>query len=773
ILINGRFNMLVNLIFWTTALIFAISIVSIGILIFIRKRKTQLSFISLSFTIITTIFIVTGVIINMENNNYIELTILDHLYYINLFSGYFITITALLWSLTFPKVSNCFNIKNIILILIIGISSFLSFSLYIGELFINNNYQNTSIYYFIINRPHISLIYPLILNFIALVLAITKQVFYYKKLANDREKGKIRFFLTGFIIAIILSLISPFIMENLFHNSLKYYLSYIGLSIGIFFASYSIIKIRTTDLPIFFRNIGKIFIKSIFTALPVALITSIYINTNLTTINIFPQIIIIMFLLILYYLYLLLMNKISVKLFEKPSLNAEVALKNLFDDIVGVKSLKLLAQIIMNGLSKTININEYSFYIKSNDSLSFELLLSNEKERNKLNNKLFFPKKVSEILAELNIIIERHDNFSNLSRNNKAFNDFLENYFDFFEYKLLIPIIYDKNVIAIINIKSKYNNEVISNSDIEFIKNLREGISVAIMNAILFDNLIKEREKLEERVRKRTIDLTISNSKLTETLKELEEKHKELQETQLYLLQSEKMASLGELVAGVTHEVNSPLGTIQSSSDMLSRLIDRLIQSGQNDKETKEIIYFLERLSRSNREAVGKITSVFNALKQFSKLDEAVFKYVNIEKEIDYIVSLLKYKTKNRINIIKEYGNVPELVCYAGELNQVFMNLLTNSIESIEGKGEITIKTFTQNNKVNIIIKDTGKGIPENDITRVFNPGYTTKGVGIGTGMGLSVTYNIIKKHKGDIHFESQEGKGTLIKITLSNNLEK
>jgi len=756
--------MLADYVFWGSSLVFAITTIFFALFIVLRDPKSLISITSFILFLFSFIWILSGILLNMEVKNFFNSGNVKYILYIYLFTGNLLPALLLIWSHSFPQKSKLFNIKNIILLIVIWIPSSLSITIFLSGFIIANEYSRDALLY-VFNEPHISLIYPVVLDFLAVLMFVINQLHYYKKYSNDREKGKIRFFLTGFSFAILFNVASPFLTYLLEIDMLNY-IGYLGIVICILFSSYSILKFRTLDFKMFINRFLKAIVTSLILALPVVVVTNIYINSNLKAIHSIPKFILISVGVFIYYFYVILVMPLLNKRFDRKTLDSETTLKSLFENIVGVKSLKNLATIIIDGLRNTIYINEYSFYVISNNPLSFNLLLSKESSTQK--NKLFLPKKLSELMIEYDTVIESND--INKYYSNKPLVNFLDMYFNFFDCKLIVPIVYGDNVIAIINIKNKIDDQPIYSSDIDLINNLRQGIAVGIMNAMLYDDLIKEREKLEDRVKARTSDLTMANMKLSETLQELENKHKELQEAQMYILQSEKMTYLGELVAEISHEVNSPLGTIQSSADILNRLIDRLNSQEKNEKNINDAIEFLEKLGKTNIEAVEKISSVFMALKQFSKLDEAKFKTVNIEKELDYVISLVSYKTQDRIEIHKDYGNVPEIDCYASELNQVFMNILRNSIESIEKTGDIYIKTYQKNNMIYIIIKDTGKGIPKEEIPKVFTPSFTTKGAIFGTGAGLFVSYNIIKKHNGDIVFESDVGKGTTITLSISMN---
>lgn len=230
--------------------------------------------------------------------------------------------------------------------------------------------------------------------------------------------------------------------------------------------------------------------------------------------------------------------------------------------------------------------------------------------------------------------------------------------------------------------------------------------------------------------------------------------HEEDIKTQL--IQSEKMASLGLLVAGLAHEINTPMGAIHSNNDTVSRAVAKLRKLiSPAGKDLRRILEILEQTGRNNAVATERIMQIVQNLKNFARLDEAERKKVNIHEGLDSTLTLVQHKLKNRIRILKEYGNVPEIECFPNQLNQVFMNILINAAQAIEDKGTITIRTFVDRGFLKIAISDTGVGIAPEHLSNVFDPGFTTKGVGIGTGLGLSICYKIVQDHHGRIDVES------------------
>jgi signal transduction histidine kinase len=270
---------------------------------------------------------------------------------------------------------------------------------------------------------------------------------------------------------------------------------------------------------------------------------------------------------------------------------------------------------------------------------------------------------------------------------------------------------------------------------------------------------------LEDRVAERTRDLDAKNRELVKTLEEL-------QNTQQQLIMSEKMASLGNLVAGVAHEVNNPVGAIHSAADVSGRAIGILSEhvGGETDTKSGRVRKALDVLRDSNaviRTATQRVAEIVRSLRTFSRLDEAEYQETKLEEGLDSTITLVQHETKKRIEIVRDYGDTPRIPCYPNELNQVFMNIMMNAIHSIEGHGRIAITTRNDAENVYVSIKDTGEGISKQDLSRIFDPGFTTKGVGVGTGLGLSITYNIVKKHHGSIDVKSEPGGGTEFIVTL------
>lgn len=268
---------------------------------------------------------------------------------------------------------------------------------------------------------------------------------------------------------------------------------------------------------------------------------------------------------------------------------------------------------------------------------------------------------------------------------------------------------------------------------------------------------------------------------------ELEHANIEIKETQSRLVHSAKMASLGQLVAGIAHELNNPIGFIYSNMSHLNDYTEKLmaiIETAQTKPQNLQakmkkvdfdfIAEDLPKLIHSCEDGARRTRDIVLGLRSFSRLEEAQLKEVDIHEGIEETLRLLTGEFKNRIKIHKKYAKIPRLLCYPSHLNQVFMNILSNASHAIEEEGDIFIETGKVNSKkIFISVRDTGKGMSPTTVEQIFDPFFTTKSIGNGTGLGLSISYGIVQKHGGDIEVESEIGRGTQFKIILPLRREK
>ena len=299
---------------------------------------------------------------------------------------------------------------------------------------------------------------------------------------------------------------------------------------------------------------------------------------------------------------------------------------------------------------------------------------------------------------------------------------------------------------------------------------------------------VRIKEQKEE-VEAQRDEIVKTNEALERQKRELEHTLGNLRMTQSQLIQSEKMASVGVLTAGIAHELNNPINFVHGSVNPLRRDMEevfsiikkyeeivtskKLEDAFEEVRDLKDkldyyvLITEIVNLLEGIEEGATRSSKIIKGLRSFSRLDKEEFQLYDIHEGIDSSLILLENKIKNRIKVKKEYGDVGEIECFPGKLNQVFLNILTNSIQAIEGEGEITIQTISSATIIKIIIKDTGKGISPDVKEHIFEPFFTTKDVGKGTGLGLSISFGIIEQHKGNIDVISEPGKGTEFIISL------
>ena len=298
--------------------------------------------------------------------------------------------------------------------------------------------------------------------------------------------------------------------------------------------------------------------------------------------------------------------------------------------------------------------------------------------------------------------------------------------------RIIMPIIKNAQLFGIAVIFTP--KKEITALERELLTGISMVITSSLMQASLFHQISQKKEELESAI-------------------------KELKETQLQLINSEKMASLGQLIASVAHEINTPLGAISANNEMMEKLFNSF------DVSTLDI---LKEMNGIDKEAIKRITNIVQSLKRFVRLDETVQQEANINEELDLTLELIRHKIKKGFEIVKNYGNIPFVSCYPNMLNQGFLNILMNAVHSIEEKkakessfvGKIKLTTEVKDDFLRISIFDNGVGIKTSNKDKIFSAGFTTKKKGQGTGLGLAICRKIIEKHKGEISFESGNLEG-------------
>jgi PAS domain S-box-containing protein len=285
----------------------------------------------------------------------------------------------------------------------------------------------------------------------------------------------------------------------------------------------------------------------------------------------------------------------------------------------------------------------------------------------------------------------------------------------------------------------------------------------------LENQLLEYNLNLEYLVKERTEELASANEELKSINEELYAQREELEltlerlkEAQEHLVQTEKMASLGILTAGVAHEINNPINFISNGTMAIESYIT---------ERMPEHLEELKPLFGAINTGISRTTGIVKSLNKYSRKEDSSFFKCNIHETIDNCLTMLFNQYKNRIEIIKDYSEeIPEIMAKEGQLHQVFLNILLNAIQAIEENGTITLKTYVEKDKAKIQITDTGKGIKSEDMKHIFDPFFTTKDPGMGTGLGLSITRRIIQEHKGSIYCKSQPKHGAEFLIVIPIN---
>ena len=285
---------------------------------------------------------------------------------------------------------------------------------------------------------------------------------------------------------------------------------------------------------------------------------------------------------------------------------------------------------------------------------------------------------------------------------------------------------------------------------------LIEVVRDATVSFAVERHLIDTSEQLEEEMQHRSRELAL----LTRQTDELTGTLRDLRRDQAAMVQMEKMASLGRLAAGLTHEMHTPLGALVSNVDMLRRCVEAL--EGTPKKEIADELLDLQQL------AADRMKKILDSLRRFAHLDKAEVEAYDVHEGIDAAIALLAHQTKGRIDVQRNYAELPTILCRPDAINQVFMNLLENAVTAIEGPGAIVISTAALgSDAIELTIQDDGPGVPPDLRDKIFDPGFTTKPRGVGTGLGLAIVQSTLAAHGGSIELTSEIGEGSCFRIVL------
>ncbi len=287
-------------------------------------------------------------------------------------------------------------------------------------------------------------------------------------------------------------------------------------------------------------------------------------------------------------------------------------------------------------------------------------------------------------------------------------------------------------------------------------------------------NLLQTRW-LHRQLKEQNVSLERQVRETTSLAEELAQTNQRLRQTQAQLVQSGKMASLGQLVAGIAHEINNPLAFVINNIFVVREQLNKLVSEVPNGHPvTLPIIHKMRTQVDHMREGADRVGGLVSKLRTFSRLDEGQIKTIDVHESIESVLLFLRHKMGSRIEVKRSFNATADLTCFAGELNQVLMNVIGNAIDSIDAAGTISLLTELQAGDFVITVRDTGRGIPEKNRDKVFEPFFTTKPVGHGTGLGLAISYGIVQAHHGSIEFSSEVGRGTefILRLPMSFQAE-
>jgi signal transduction histidine kinase len=327
------------------------------------------------------------------------------------------------------------------------------------------------------------------------------------------------------------------------------------------------------------------------------------------------------------------------------------------------------------------------------------------------------------------------------------------------------PLKIEDNIIGGISVNRPEGMPIFSDDELEQGTGLLNMVSLALSNIQLH---LEQHRQLDA--------LQLANQKL-------EEAHNQL-------LQSEKMASIGQLAAGVAHEINNPIGFVYSNLGSLERYVQDLFAMLASYEEAEGVIADAEMKARlqaarqkldiaflkedlsalmaESKDGITRVKNIVQNLKDFSHVDASdEWQYADLHAGLNSTLSIVNNEIKYKADVVKEYGDLPQVECLPSQLNQVFMNLLVNAAHAIEERGLITVRSGRQGEEVWVEVEDTGKGIAPEHLQKIFEPFFTTKPIGKGTGLGLSLAYGIVQKHQGRIEVQSVVGKGTKFRVWL------
>jgi signal transduction histidine kinase len=328
-----------------------------------------------------------------------------------------------------------------------------------------------------------------------------------------------------------------------------------------------------------------------------------------------------------------------------------------------------------------------------------------------------------------------------------------------------VPVRAGERLVGALTAGPKLSGLFYTAGDAEFLRALAHETAISLQNAASYQALVELNERLEERVQERTSQLEAANGELTNAYGQLESAYDELKNAEAQLVQSEKMASLGRLVAGVAHEINNPVAFIANSVPPLRRRLAKA--SAVAPSEVAPLLREAEDLVGIMARGAERAAAIVRDLRTFSRLGESTRSVVDLHEGLEMSIRLLEHRWPDRVTIHRDFGMLPPVECDPGQLNQVFVNLLSNACDAVGDGGNIWIETRSDDESIAVVIRDDGVGISPEVQSHIFDPFFTTKDVGSGTGLGLAISHGIVAAHGGRIEVDSTPGAGATFTIVL------
>jgi signal transduction histidine kinase len=303
---------------------------------------------------------------------------------------------------------------------------------------------------------------------------------------------------------------------------------------------------------------------------------------------------------------------------------------------------------------------------------------------------------------------------------------------------MCVPLNASGGFLGLVYVDSRRETKEFSERDLETFHSLATQAALSIEKSHLYEELRRYSSSLEEQVKQRTAEV----------------------------IQAEKMAAIGRLAAGIAHEINSPLGVIASNVDLLCQVIGRL-ETGESAIKGVDSSEIVNDIARSSRTAGERLRKIIKAFEAFTGLDQAALRYVDLNQVLDQELTLLEHEFKGGVRVFREFGNLKPVKCSPSRMHEAFMNLLVNAIQSLDGKGQVRVRSEQLTDRARITIQDTGKGMTKEQLAGAFDTGFARQAGRVTARLGLVITAQIVREHGGDIQLESSLGTGTTVTVLL------